>query len=233
MKTISEITDIASMENQIICGDCLQVMKLIPDKSVDLVLTDPPYGMSYVSSWRKQKHEEIDLDDNLEWVGGFLKEIFRVLKDDTHAYVFCNDYAISEFRSIAKEIGFTPKRTLVWVKNNHTSGDLEGDYANKTEFILYLHKGRKLLNGGRDTNVLFYDRENCESHPTIKPVQLLKYLAIKSSNENDLVLDPFLGSGTTARACKDLGRRFIGIEISEKYCSIAEERLKQSVIQLK
>lgn len=216
--------------NKIYNEDCLETMRRMPDKYVDLILTDPPYGMDYVSFWRKHKFEKIENDVTLEWVEPFLKEAYRVLKDNTHIYLFCNDYAISDFRSILKKVGFTPKRTLVWVKNNHTSGDLEGDYANKTEFLLYAQKGRRLLNGGRDTNVMYFDRVGDMKHPTQKPTTMMNYLIEKSTNKNELVYDPYMGSGTTARACKDLSRNYIGSEISKDYCNIAEDRLKQETL---
>ena len=216
--------------NKVIQGDCLEVMKQMPDKCVDLVLTDPPYGMAYQSSRRIDKHEKIELDDSIEWFKIFAKESYRILKDDSHIYVFCNDYAISYFRDWLAEVGFTPKRALVWVKNNHTSGDLEGDYGNKTEFCIYAQKGRKILNGGRDTNVLESKRVNTDLHPTQKPEDMISFLIGKSSKETEVVFDPFLGSGTTAVAAKQLSRKYIGIELSEKYCKIAEERLKQDML---
>lgn len=218
---------------QLIHGDCLEEMKKIPDGSVDLVLTDPPYGMNYQSSWRTDKHRKIELDNSIEWFEGFAKEIYRVMKDNTHAYIFCNEYAISHFRDWLEEAGFKNKRTLVWVKNNHTSGDLLGDYANKTEFVLYAQKGRRLLNGGRDTNILEFARANTDKHPTQKPENLCSYLMVKSSNEGDTILDPFMGSGTTGVACKNLNRNFIGIELDPEYFKIAKERIENTPITTK
>ncbi len=211
--------------NKIYNMDCLKGLKQLKDNSVDLVLTDPPYGMSYQSSWRTDKYDKIKDDDNIDWFKPLLEELYRVLKNNSHCYIFCNDYAISYFRDWAKEIGFNIKRTLVWVKNNHTSGDLKGDYGNKTEFIIYLQKGRRELNGKRDTNVLFFNREESKGHPTIKPLKLIEYLLIKSSNEKDIVLDPFMGSGTTAVACKELNRQYIGFELQEEYCNVSNKRL--------
>lgn len=214
------------MENKIINGDCLEIMKNLESNSIDLILTDPPYGMNYQSSRRTEQHDKIALDENTNWFLPFIKEAYRILKDNTHIYIFCNDYAISKFRDEMELVGFTPKRTLVWVKNNHTSGDLEGDYANKTEFILYAHKGRRLLNGGRETNVLFFNRVNTDKHPTKKPEDLCAFLIKKSTNENEVVLDPFCGAGTTCASAKQLKRNFIGIELDPKYCKIAEDRIK-------
>lgn len=220
--------------NKIINGDCLEVMKEMPDNCVDLILTDPPYGMSYQSARRiaTPQFAKIEKDDDVTWFPKFIAEAYRVLKDDSHIYIFCNDYAISDFRRLMGVAGFTPKRTLVWVKNNHTSGDLEGDYGNKTEFILYAQKGRRELIGKRDTNVLGFDRVADLKHPTEKPVDLCRYFIAKSSNKDDIVLDPFIGSGTTARAAADLQRNYIGIEIDPNYCKIAEQRLKQQVLAL-
>ena len=168
--------------NQVIHGDCLEVMKTFPDKSIDLVLTDPPYGMDYQSSRRTDKYDKIAGDLDLSWFPEFAKEAYRLLKDDAHIYIFCNDYALSDFRRELERAGFQNKRTLVWVKNNHTSGDLEGDYGNKTEFVLYAHKGRRLLNGNRETNVLEFSRVATDLHPTQKPTELFEYLISKSSD---------------------------------------------------
>lgn len=210
---------------KLIHGDCLKELKNIPDASVDLLLTDPPYGMSYQSSWRTDKFNKIAGDDDVSWFPEFAAECFRVLKDNTHAYIFCNDYAISDFRRHLEQAGFKLKRTLVWVKNNHTSGDLYGDYGNKTEFVLFAHKGRRTLNGKRDTNVLLFDRVASTVHPTQKPPLLCEYLIAKSTQPGELVLDPFLGSGTTAIAAKSTGRNFIGIEREAEYVEIARARI--------
>lgn len=218
------------MHNQVLHGDCLQEMLNIPSESVDLCLTDPPYGMSYQSSWRTDKHEKIALDDSIEWFEGFARELFRIMKNDTHVYVFCNEYAVSHFRDWLGTAGFTNKRTLVWVKNNHTSGDLEGDYANKTEFVLFAQKGRRLLNGGRDTNVLQYSRVATDNHPTEKPVDLCEYLIRKSSTEGEIVFDPFAGSGSSLVAAKNANRDYLGIELSEKYVKVCQARLAQEVL---
>jgi site-specific DNA-methyltransferase (adenine-specific) len=219
--------DTTEYKNKVIQGDCLQVMKGIPDKSVDCIITDPPYGMKYQSAMRTAtpQFKKIENDNNIDWFPEFIKECYRVLKDNSHIYIFCNDYNISKFRDLQEQAGFKNKRTLVWVKNNHTSGDLLGDYANKTEFINYAQKGRRLLNGGRDTNVLNFSRVSKLEHPTQKPVDLNEYLIKKSTNENDIILDPFAGSGTTGVACKNLNRNYILIEKEPEYIDIINKRL--------
>jgi len=216
--------------NEIILGDCLEVMKGFADKQFDLVLCDLPYGMDYQSSWRTDKYDKIAGDVSLEWLVPFLRESYRVLKDNSHIYLFCNDYAISDFRRALEQTGFVPKRALVWVKNNHTSGDLEGDYANKTEFVVWGHKGRRELNGSRDTNVISEKRVETLHHPTQKPISLMQYFILKSTNEGDTILDPFAGSGTTLIAAKQLKRNYVGIEISPKYVEICKSRLSQEML---
>ncbi len=221
--------------NKIIHADCLDFMKTLPDKCIDLVLTDPPYGMAYQSSWRTDKHDLIAFDDgeNTEWVIPFLKESYRVLKDDTHIYIFCNDYLFSKFREWMPICGFTLKRTLVWIKNNHTSGDLEGDYGNKTEWCIFAHKGRRILNGERNTNVLNFSRvSDTDDHPTPKPVDMFAFLIEKSTNENEIVLDMFAGSCTTAVACSQINRKYICIEKEEQYVKVCNMRLDSMTKQL-
>jgi len=210
--------------NKLIQGDCLEVMKDIPDKSVDLVLTDSPYGMSFQSNHRKEKYNKIKNDINLDWLPKLSKELFRVSKDNSHAYIFCSFHNIDIFKQEFEKY-FKLKNILIWEKNNTSMGDLYGDYAPKYEMILYLHKGRKLLNGGRDANIINFKRSGNKHHPTEKPVDMFEYLIGKSTKENDIVLDPFIGSGTTGIACKNLNRQFIGIELDADYCKIAQARI--------
>ena len=218
--------------NKVHCWDCLELMKDIPDKSIDLVLTDPPYWMSYVSSRRKNKHDEIEADDNLDRVPEFMKDLYRVQKDNTHAYIFCNDYWLWVFREEAKRVWYVVKRTLIWIKNNHTSWDLEWDYANIVEFCVFLHKGRRLLKGKRENNLLYFDRADCTDHPTVKNKEMMKYLIDKSSDIEELVLDPFAGSWTTWVAAKEMDRNYILIEKEEKYVDVINKRLDSTTISL-
>lgn len=211
-------------------GDCLEVMKGVKDGSIDLVLTDPPYGMSYKSNHRKDKYDKIKNDENLDWLPELSKELFRVSKNNTHLYVFCSFHNIDIFKQ-EFEKNFTLKNILIWEKNNTSMGDLFGDYAPKYEMILYLNKGRKLLNNGRDPNIIKFNRTGNKLHPTEKPVDMFEYLINKSTNENDIVLDCFAGSGTTGVAAKNLNRNFILIEQDEKYCEVIKERVGCEIIK--
>jgi site-specific DNA-methyltransferase (adenine-specific) len=104
-------------------------------------------------------------------------------------------------------------------------GDLKGSYADKTEFVIFACKGKSTLRGFRSNNVLEFDRTGNKHHPTEKNVEMIKLFIEKSSDEGNVVLDPFMGSGTTGVACKNLGRHFIGIELDEQYYKIGEKRI--------
>jgi site-specific DNA-methyltransferase (adenine-specific) len=214
------------MLNKVCCVDWEIGIKNIKDKSVDLVLSDPPYGMEYNSNHRKVSHKVIKNDDNLDWLGTWVSELKRVCKDEAHLYIFCSWHNIDIFKQeISKS--FNIKNILIWEKNNHGSGDLLGDYAPKYEMIIFCSNGEKKLNGNRIPNIIKADRTNNEKHPTEKPIKLLKLFIEKSSDEGDIVLDTFSGSFSTAKAAKMLNRNFIAFEIEEDYCNAAEEEINR------
>ena len=207
--------------------DCLEEMKKLIEKwvKVDAIITDPPYWMSYCSSRRAVKHKKIVWDESLDWSDSFFKKCFLMQNNDTHIYVFCNEYCIWKFRKSMIDAWYNIKRMLVWVKNNHWSWDLLWDYWNKTEYILFAHKWRRLLAKPRDVNVLEYKRVSTKHHPTAKPLDLIEYLIQKSTVTNEIILDPFMWSWTTWVACKNTKRKFIGIEIDDEYFEIAKNRI--------
>jgi len=203
--------------NTVICGDCLEVMRGMEDNSVDLVLTDPPYGIEFRSNHRKQKHDKIIGDDSFPlWI---FEEFNRIAK--RAVYVFCRWDNLSELPK--------PKSVLAWVKNNWSMGDLQHEHGRQWEAIcFYPQEEHEFIK--RIPDVIRADRTGNNLHPTEKPVNLMA--KIIQANVGDIILDPFLGSGTTAVACKELGRNYIGIEISPEYCKIAECRLAQGVLNI-
>ena len=211
-------------------GDCLAVMDALIAQGVkvDMILTDPPYGMSYQSHRRKEMHNKIANDTELDWVEDFAEKCYNISNDNTAHYVFTSFHKIDIFKQ-AFEKFFTIKNILVWEKNNHTSGDLKGNFASKVEFVLFMHKGRKLMNGGRVPNIFKFAKTNNDLHPTQKPVDMLEFLADKFSNKDDIILDPFMGSASTGVACMNTNRRFIGIELDEGYYKISTERVQQAI----
>ena len=131
--------------------DCLEGLKEVPEDSVDLVVTDPPYLISYATNYRKDKTHDfcsaIANDNNPAVIRDTLRECYRVLKPDSAAYVFCSAKTLDTFKSFAVEAGFTVKNTIVWVKNNWTAGDLKAQYGQQYEPLLLLNKGRALIRG--------------------------------------------------------------------------------------
>jgi site-specific DNA-methyltransferase (adenine-specific) len=208
-------------------GDCLERMKEIESGSVDMILTDPPYGMDLQSNHRKEKHNKIKNDTDLSWLDVWTDELFRVSADNTAHYVFCSFHNVDKFKQ-SLERKFKIKNMLVWEKNNTSMGDLKGDFAPKYEMIIFIQKGRKLINGKRDANILKFKKTGNKLHPTQKPVDLLEYLLAKFSNKRDVILDPFMGSGSTGVAAKNLNRNFIGIEMDEGYFKIAQDRIENA-----
>ena len=202
----------------------MNTMGRMENKFIDLIVTDPPYGMNFRSNHRAERYGNIHWDDNLDWVNDFCAEANRVLKGNSHLYMFCSFHNVDIFKQ-ALERYFTIKNILIWEKNNTSMGDLKGDYAPKYEMILFATKGRRLLNGGRDPNIVKFSRTGNKLHPTQKPVELISYLVNKSSKENDIVYDPFMGSGTTAEAAYDSKRNYIGSEIDETYYEISLTRI--------
>lgn len=208
----------------------------MPECSVDLVVTDPPYktvtggdckgknserpkGM--LSGNRKLfEHQKINIE---EWI----PKVYRVLKDGSHCYIFTNSLNLCEMLNISERVGFKLHNLLVWEKNNCTPSQY---YMKNCEYVLFLRKGKaKWINhiGESKTVHQFNNIIGKKVHPTEKPVDLLEFYIDNSSKEGDLVLDPFMGSGSCGVACKNLNRNFIGIEIDKEYFEIAKNRLEQ------
>ena len=144
--------------NAFINGDCFEKLRELPDACVDLVLTDPPYGIDYQSNRRvaREKLPKFANDIDLGWVEDWVEQIHRVLKDDRHFYCFTRfDMYPRFYDAIARR--FKVKNCLIWVKNNHGSGDLNGSFAPQHEMIIFAVKGKRDLNGTRDSDVLRRD----------------------------------------------------------------------------
>ena len=211
-------------------GDCLEIMGGIKDKSVDLIVTDPPYLMDYQSNRRKKedRFDKIKNDKgNYMLIQDYLEECHRIMKDNTAIYCFCSWHNIGFFKN-EFEKHFKLKNILVWNKNNHGTGDLKGSYAPKHEFILFGHKGRTLLREKRIADVIDCPKisSNKLTHPTEKPQDLLEIFIKQSSDEESIIFDGFMGTGSCGIVAKKLNRNFIGIELDEKYFNIAKNRLE-------
>lgn len=228
---------------QLYNGDCLEIMKNISNKSIDMILCDLPYGQTW------QKWDNI-IDFNELW-----KQYKRIITDDGAIVLFASQpFTTKLINSNIKDF----KYCWYWIKN------IKGNYLNAKrqplrqieeicvftkhnyypQGIIDCNKISRRGEGARitlqnyanewkqektnyPTNLLYYDLDKEKLHPTQKPVALLEYLIKTYTNENDLILDNCMGSGSTGVACKHLNRNFIGIEIDEKYFNIAKERIKK------
>ena len=203
--------------NELIQGDCLKEIPNLKDGSVDCVVIDPPYGISYQSNYRKEKHGQIK-DDNknaFELLDKSLKLVFNKMKKKSHIYIFTSWKVIEKVKPIIEK-HFELKNCIVWNKNNWGMGDLQNNYAEKYELILFASKGnRPLYSETRPLNVIDCERVDTKEHPTKKPINLLKELITNSTEPKDLVLDYFAGSGSTLEAAQELKRKWIGIEIEQ------------------
>lgn len=212
----------------------MNVLKNISDNSIDLVVTDPPYkvisgGKSHKkgqpSGMLSKNDGKIFKYNNIKpevWI----PEVYRVLKEGTHCYIMTNTINLEDYLRIARECGFGLHNVLSWEKNNCTPSRW---YMKNGEFTLFLRKGKaKAINNPGSKMIHSFDNIiGNKVHPTEKPVELMKFYIENSSNVGDIVLDPFMGSNSTGRACRELDRKFIGIEIDDEYFKVDQEEMNK------
>lgn len=230
--------------------DCLDGLHLIPDGSVDFFLTDPPYEVNYnlkslaLSKWGEARDLQIARDlsfvDSVPNYSKIAFELFRVLKNNSHGYLFCADKQISKWHPALEEAGFKMSQILVWKKNRVTFDLTQGHkYPENKEFILFLQKGWKKLNGYNVERHLFRSVLNFDSgqdtnyHSCSKPSLLLEFLIKASTKKDDVCLDIFMGGGNHILAFQNLERKYIGFELSEVYFNTTLKRLVQQQKQSK
>ncbi len=188
------------------CGDCLEYMKTIPDKSVDAVITDPPYGLGISSNPVRQKHEKQSWDSKIP-DEKYFDEMFRT---SINQVIWGGNY-----------FNLPPhKNYIIWDKMQPENFTLAMCEMAWTSF---------------DSPAKLYrysvQREGSNVHPTQKPVALMKWIIERYTQPNDTIFDPFMGSGTTGVACVQTGRNFIGCEIDPKYFDITKQRIEYAAMQ--
>ena len=205
-------------EGCIVTGDCLEIMADMPDGCVDAVVTDPPYGIAIESHGQNFLGARTIAGDGdtalLEWTWAWAKSMGCPL------VMFFSPYRpVGEWRSV-----------LVWAKGAHVGGGGDIKTCWKRDLELIGVARNHALNGPRDSSVLRFNALSPPptGHVAEKPVPLMTYLIGKTSSPGDIIVDPFCGSGTTCVAAKKLGRKFIGIELVEKYADIARERIERT-----
>lgn len=209
--------------------DCMNVFPSIEDGSIDCVVTDAPYGMNFKSNRAKDgpRYENISNDEIpfIDWI----KPCYDLLKDGGGLISFCNWNTSHIWREEFEKAGFTIKSQIIWNRLHHGSGDLTGAFAPMHDVIWYASKGRRLFKNSRPKSVLSHKRPSPNQdhgHPTCKPVPLMEELIRSIYDGTDgIILDPFLGSGSTGVAAVNLNRKFIGIEMHKPYFDTAKKRI--------
>jgi DNA modification methylase len=243
--------------------DSVEFVKQLDDNSVDMIVTDPPYNISQKKKIDRthinnralhregKKSKVLDFDfgawdffetsDYLKWMEVQFVEWYRVAKDNCSVYMWCPKSEVSFLEYLLKKVGFRVRSTLVWCKKNPTPQIFKVGFMSGTEFCIFAtkHEGRKhkwKVEHGQQLNYwvrgIVQGKERT-IHPTQKPLDLTRHFIKLGSDEGDVIIDPFMGSGTTAVACKIMNRRYIGCDINPEYIKVAEERLVNSDDQKK
>lgn len=232
----------------LIHGNCLEKLSDIADGSIDLVLTDPPYNIGNFMKERNCGMDRIrdnffveagwdNLDEQtwLENMDNFFHILAKKMKPKSSVLMFMSLLKIGNVVELATKHGFYYKTTGVWHKSNPMPRNMNLHFINSLEGWIYFTYGSKTGTFNNDGKAIHDFIENpvaskseraFGTHPTQKPVSLMESFVKLLSNENDTVLDPFMGSGSTGVACKNLNRQFVGIELNEDYFNIATNRIR-------
>lgn len=230
------------MRNDIYLQDCRDGIDLIPDGSIDCIVTDPPYGVNFVSrsavtAEGKQWVKPVANDEGLDGALGLFREVMEPLvtqkaKADCDIYVFTRWDIVAEWMAAVDSLpGVSYKMLLVWDKGSPGMGDIDANWGCGHELILYAKKGRRDVRYRR-SGILSIERVMPVNaiHPTEKPVPLLEKLIDMSTDPGDLVVDPFSGSGSTSVAAMNLGRSSIAFEVDPDHHRRSTERLTQTTM---
>ena len=244
--------------NKIVKGDCIEVLKKLPDNSIDLIFADPPYNLQLQGElWRPNQtkvdavNDEWDKFTNFEEYDNFckewIKECRRVLKPNGTIWIIGSYHNIFRIGKIMQDVGLWILNDILWIKTNPMPNFKGTRFNNAHETLIWASKNKDsrytfnyksmkafnedlqlrsdwyipICNGGERLK----GNEGNKVHSTQKPEALLYRIIISTSNPNDIVLDPFMGSGTTGTIAKKLGRKFIGIEKEDNYIKAANDRI--------
>ena len=221
--------------NTIVLGDSYKLIKKIPNNSIDLIILDPPYEVETKGGNTNigknvnivlSELEELEITDGIDY--SLLDELCRVMKK-INIYIWCNKKQILDYLKYFIDGRGCRYEILLYLKNDPTPL-CGGNYLIDKEYCLYFRKGVKLNTSYDTARTYFLLNKNVKDrakylHPTIKPLSIIRTLIKNSSNEGDIVLDCFSGSGTTCVAAKELNRRYLGIEIDPRYHQISIDRL--------
>lgn len=246
----------------ILQGDCIELLKNMPDKSVDLIFADPPYNLQLKGElWRPNNTKVSAVDDDWDKYDSFavyddftakwLTECRRILKDNGAIWVIGSYHNIFRVGKIIQDLGYWILNDILWVKTNPMPNFKGTRFNNSHETLIWAGKSvkskptfhYKTMKAHNEDKQMRSDwlipicsgRERAKingekAHSTQKPLALLRRIINATSKPGDIILDPFLGSGTTAVAAKELGRRYVGIERDATYVKVAKKRLDETVL---
>lgn len=227
-------------EHFLACGDATDqqlIQRLVQGHKIDLMLTDPPYGVAYVESKKgltsQSKNHKVIKNDHIQSEKGYqvftsnwLKVISLHLAEYNSYYIFNSDRMIFSLKDGLTQEGFKMSQLLIWMKNQAVMGRL--DYLPIHELIAYGWKGKHKFRKSKDKTALFYPKpQKSKLHPTMKPVGLLRRLILNSSNTGDIIYDPFGGSGSTLIACEQTKRKCLMVELDSEYCQKILDRFEK------
>ena len=243
--------------NVVLQGDCIELLKALPDKSIDLVFADPPYNLQLKGDlWRPNNTKVSAVDDDWDKYDSFaayddfttkwLTECRRVLKDNGSLWVIGSYHNIFRVGKIVQDLNYWILNDILWIKTNPMPNFKGTRFNNSHETLIWAGKSEKskptfnykTMKAHNEDKQMRSDwlipicsgkeriKINGEkAHSTQKPLTLLRRIINATTKPGDVVLDPFLGSGTTAVAAKELGRSYIGIERDSIYVKVAKKRL--------
>lgn len=235
---MSDFVNCKYQPNNIYNVDCYEALKEIPDKSIDLIYVDIPYliesggGGSSAVAKRINKLNYQNLKEIRNGIDYSIFEEFCRICKFIYIYIWCSKEQLLDIMDYFVNKKSCRMNLLVWCKTNPIPSTNNKLLPDLEYCLLFKEKGAKRFNDGYELKSKWYVSEinqkdkKLYEHPTIKPLELVKRHILHSTNENDIVLDCFLGSGTTAVACKETNRKYIGFEINKEYFEIAQNRLK-------
>ena len=232
-------------------GDCTVEMQKIANDSVDLILTDPPYNLGNFminrsTNLAKMREnffanagwDNLEFDEWVERMDSFFEDAARIIKTGGSMIIFMSIIKVETIIKLAEKHGFYYKTTGIWHKLNPMPRNMNLHFVNSTEAWIYFtykkktgtfNNGNKMIHDFIETSVVSNGEKKAGKHPTQKPIALLEHFVKLLSNEGDLVVDPFMGSGSTGVVCKKMGRNFVGVEFDKEYYEIAQRRIEDCI----
>lgn len=259
------MSEIAKFVNQVLQGDCISLLKKIPEQTIDMVFADPPYNLSGKGlslkgnttggDWHKvnERWDTYSFEDYEAFTGEWIGESVRTLKPSGAIYVCASQHNLETVLAALRRAGCSVNNIIVWQKSNPMPNTTKRLLTHSVEFVVWAVKGKGWTFNASELREINPDTQRDGSprmmrdvwtlpvlqgperirgkdgralHPTQKPLELVRRTIIASTNAGELVLDPFLGTGTTAVSALTEGRRFIGFEKEKDYVSVAKKRLK-------